>query len=101
MYFWCLLIKSSYFTFHEDAALLQKTACLDESVAGFPENIGISAPNLSGGWVQFVFGCQFIRVNHFAFDENTIFRPDTTCRYKWLAGFPENEAISAPNYNWD
>ena len=101
MYFWCLLIKSSYFTFDKDAALLQKTACLDESVAGFPENMGISAPNLSGGWVQFVFGCQFIRVNHFAFDENTIFRSDTTCRYKWLAGFPENVAISAPNYNWD
>ena len=74
---------------------------MDESVAGFPENIGISAPNLSGGWVKFVFGCQFIRVNHFAFDENTIFQPDTTCQYKWLAGFSENVAISAPNYNWD
>ena len=46
IYFWCLLIKLSNFTFDEDAALLLKTACLDESVAGFPENIVISAPNV-------------------------------------------------------
>ena len=56
MYFWYLLIKSSNFTFDEDAALLPEIACLDESVAGFPKYIGISAPNLRCGWVQCIFG---------------------------------------------
>ena len=43
---WCLLIKSSNFTFDEDAALLPEIACLDDSVAGFPEYLDISAPTL-------------------------------------------------------
>ena len=46
---WCLLIKSSNFTFDEDAASLPEIAFLDESVTGFPEYIGISAPNLRYG----------------------------------------------------
>ena len=51
MHFWCLLIKVNDFAFDEDAVLWPETTCLDGWVvlsgwvAGFPENIAISAPN--------------------------------------------------------
>ena len=100
MYFRCLLIKSNNFTFNEDTALLSETACLDELVAGFSENIGTSAPNLRCGWAQCIFGCLLIRVNHFAFDKILFFfQPETPCLERWLAGITKNVAISASNYN--
>ena len=55
MHFWCLLINENNFAFDEDAVLWPETTCLDGWVvlggwadgwvAGFPENIAISAPN--------------------------------------------------------
>ena len=57
MHFWCLLIKVNDFAFDEDAVLWLETTCLDwwvvvvglvvvvGWVAGFSENIAISAPN--------------------------------------------------------
>ena len=85
--------------FNEDTALLSETACLDELVAGFSENIGSSATNLRFGLAQYIFGCLLIRVNHFAFDKILFFRPETPCLERWLAGITKNVAISASNYN--
>ena len=99
MYFRRLLLKSNNFTFDEDTSLLSGTACLDELVAGFSENIGTSAPNLRCGWAKCIFGCLLIRVNHFAFDKILFFRPETPCLERWLAGITKNVAISASNYN--
>ena len=38
--------QAKHLNFDEHAASLPKTACLDELVAVFPKNIGISTPNL-------------------------------------------------------
>ena len=52
----CLLIKANSFAFGEDAALLPDTPCLDEWVAGFPQNKGVTAPTLRCDWVRCIFG---------------------------------------------
>ena len=31
------------------------------------------------GWVQCIFWCLLIKVNNFAFDEDAVLRPKTTC----------------------
>ena len=41
-----------------------------------------------------------IKVNHFAFNNNPVFWPDTTCLFRWLAGLAEIKAISASNDTW-
>ena len=60
------------------------------------------------------FWCLLIKVNDFAFDEDAVLWPETTCLDGWvvlggwvvwwvggwLAGFSENIAISAPNWSW-
>ena len=54
-----------------------------------------------GGWIfwKYRYTSQNLRLwldNIFVFDENHVFRPETFCLDRWLAGFPKKQAISAP-----
>ena len=46
---------------------------------------------------QMQFWCLLINANNFAFDEDDVSWPETTCLDGRVAGFPENIAISVPN----
>ena len=98
MHFWCLLIKVNNVAFDENPAFFwPETTCLCMWLAGYAENKAISAPKYNRGWVQFIFWCLLIIVNNFAFDEEAVLWPETTCLDGWVVGFSENIAISGPN----
>ena len=99
--FWYLLIKVKPFAVDENHVFQPKTFCLDRWFAGYPKYKAISAPT-TPGLGPMHFWCILIKVNNFAFDEDAVLWPKTTCLDGWcvggrVAGFPENIAISYPN----
>ena len=63
----------THLCFCKGSCLMPESACLDEYIARFPEDVGIPT-NLKICWVLCIFWCQLIKVNPFAFDENHVFR---------------------------
>ena len=47
-FFWCLLIKVNHLAFNKNLFFWPENFCVDCRLAGFPENIAISAPNSTG-----------------------------------------------------
>ena len=96
-----VVIKTNHFAFNNNPVLRPDTTCLYRWLAGFPEIIAISAPNYNWVWAQGIFWCLLIIVNNFAFYEDAVLWPETTCLDGWvggwLAGFSGYIAISAPN----
>ena len=70
-------------------------------MAGFPENIGIPATTLTYDWILSIFSCLLVKTNLFVYDENHVFRLETFCLDRWLAGYPKTKAISAPTTTRD
>ena len=70
-------------------------------MAGFPENIGTPATTLTYDWILCIFWCLLVKTNLFVYDENHVFRLETFCLDRWLAGYPKNKAISAPTTTRD
>ena len=60
-------------------------------MAGFPENIGISATTLTYDWILSIFSCLLVKTNLFVYDENHVFRLETFCLDRWLAGYPKKK----------
>ena len=70
-------------------------------MAGFSENIGISATTLTYDWILSIFSCLLVKTNLFVYNENQVFRLETFCIDRWLAEYPKNKAISAPTTTRD